>query len=86
VPPPRDDTKHHKTLRAEELQERRLELEGWQVNVSSYRLDAVWHAKADNVSPGANLARATGMSREEAESSVIQRAKELLGRTKRHAI
>jgi len=73
-------------MRAEEFQERQVELAGWPVNVSSYRLDAVWHAKADNVSPGAGLARATGPTREEAEASVLQRAGELLGRTRRHAI
>lgn len=71
-------------MRAEEFAERSLELAGWPVNISSYRLGDAWHAKADNVSPGAALARATGASREEAENGVIERARNLLARTKRH--
>jgi hypothetical protein len=56
------------------------------VNVSSWRLGETWHAKADNVSPGAALARITATSKEEAEAKAIARAKELLGRTRRHAV
>jgi len=63
-----------------------MEFAGWPVNISSYRLGTVWHAKADNVSPGASLARASGSTRDEAEASVVKRAEELLGRTKRHSI
>ncbi len=47
---------------------------------------AEWHAKADNVSPGATLARATGASREEAEAEAVKRAEELLARTRRHEV
>ena len=72
-------------MNAEEYQERRVEIAGWPVNLSSYRLGAEWHCKADNVSPGAALARTTGPSREDAESKALQRAEELLNRTKRHA-
>jgi hypothetical protein len=71
-------------MRAENFAERSLELSGWPVNVSSYKLGQEWHAKADNVSPGAALARATGASREEAENQVIERARNLLARTRRH--
>jgi hypothetical protein len=73
-------------MKAEEYQERKLEVAGWPVNLASYRLGAEWHCKADNVSPGAALARTTGASREEAEEKALQRAEELLGRTKRHAV
>ena len=73
-------------MNAEEFQERRLEVSGWPLNVASYRLGNEWHAKADDVSPGAALARASGATREEAESKVIARATELLGRTRRHAV
>lgn len=73
-------------MKAEEFQERVMEFAGWPVNISSYRLGTVWHAKADNVSPGASLARASGSTRDEAEASVVKRAEELLGRTKRHSI
>jgi hypothetical protein len=73
-------------MRAEDFSERQLELEGWPVNVSSWRLGETWHAKADNVSPGAALARITAATKEEAEEKAIARAKELLGRTRRHAV
>lgn len=73
-------------MKAEEFQERRLEVAGWPVNVSSYRLGEVWHSKADNVSPGAGLCRTTGATREEAEKKAIERATELLSRTKRHEV
>jgi len=73
-------------MNAEEFQERKLELAGWPVNVASYRLGNEWHAKADNVSPGAALSRATGITREAAEDRALKRAEELLGRTKRHSV
>jgi hypothetical protein len=72
------------TMRAEEYKERKLELAGWPVNVASYRLGEEWHAKADNVSPGASLVRATAGTREEAERKALTRAEELLGKTRRH--
>ncbi|HTS29259.1 MAG TPA: hypothetical protein VMH81_25475 [Bryobacteraceae bacterium] len=73
-------------MQAEDYQERTLEVAGWPVNLSSYRLGTVWHSKADNVSPGAALARTTGASRQEAEDKAIQRAGELLARTRRHEV
>jgi hypothetical protein len=73
-------------MQAEEYQERKLEVAGWPVNVSSYRLGEEWHAKVDNVSPGANVARSTGATREDAEAKVLKRAEELLGRTHRHPV
>jgi hypothetical protein len=73
-------------MRAEEFQERRLELAGWPVNLASYRIGEEWHCKADNVSPGAGLCRTVGSTREEAEEKAILRAGELLSRTKRREI
>ena len=73
-------------MRAEEYRERKLEVAGWPVNMSSYRLGAVWHSKADNVSPGAALCRATGETREEAEDKALKRAENLLQKTKRQAV
>lgn len=73
-------------MKAEEYSERRLELEGWPVNISSWRLGETWHAKADNVSPGAALARISASTKNEAEEKAIARARELLGRTKRHPV
>ena len=73
-------------MKAEEHQERKLDVDGWPVHLTSYRLGETWHCTADNVSPGANLARTTGATREEAENAAIERAKRLLGRTKRHEV
>ena len=73
-------------MRPEGFRERKVEVGGWQVNVSSYRLGGTWHAKVDNVSPGASLARTIGATREEAEEKALKRAGELLGRTHRHAV
>jgi hypothetical protein len=66
--------------------ERKLEIDGWQVNLTTYQLGDQWHAKADNVSPGAALARIVADTREDAESRALARAKELLSKTKRHAV
>lgn len=73
-------------MRAEDFQERKLEVQGWEVNLSSYRLGEVYHCKADNVSPGAALCRTTGATREEAEEKALSRAQELLARTRRQAV
>jgi hypothetical protein len=69
-------------MKAEEYQERKVEVLGWPVNLTSYRLGEVFHCKADNVSPGAALARTTGTTREEAEKKALERAEQLLGRTR----
>ncbi len=73
-------------MKVEEYQERKLELAGWPVNLSSYRIGAEWHCKADNVSPGAGLCRTTGATREEAEDKAMKRAEELLSRTRRQSV
>jgi hypothetical protein len=70
-------------MNAEEFRERKVEVAGWTVNLSSYRLGSEWHSKADNVSPGAALARSSGATREEAEDKSLRRAEELLARTRR---
>jgi hypothetical protein len=73
-------------MKAEHFQERNLELSGWTVRLTSYLLGDEWHCKADNVSPGASLARAKGATRQAAEDRALARAEMLLARTKRHAV
>ena len=73
-------------MKAEEYQERRVEVLGWPVNLASYRLGEEFHCKADNVSPGAALARTTGATREEAEKKALERAEQLLARTRVHTV
>jgi hydroxyacylglutathione hydrolase len=84
--PGRNYIQNWSRAKVEAYTERKLELHGWPVNLTSYRLGALFHAKADNVSPGANLARTTGPTREEAEQLALARADELLARTERRAV
>jgi hypothetical protein len=73
-------------MKVENHSERRIEIDGWPVNLTSYQIGETFHCKADNVSPGAALARTTGATRQEAEDKAIARAKELLGRTKKREV
>lgn len=73
-------------MKVENFSERRIEIDGWPVNLASYKIGETYHCKADNVSPGAGIARTTGTTREEAEQKAIARAKELLARTRRHPV
>jgi hypothetical protein len=72
--------------KVEEYGERKLALAGWEVHLTTYRLGNIYHCKADDVSPGAALARTSGATREEAESKAIERAEQLLKRTHRRAV
>jgi hypothetical protein len=72
--------------KVEEFAERKIEIDGWPVNLVSYKIGEKFYCKADNVSPGARLARTTGATRDEAEQAAIARAKELLGRTRRREV
>jgi hypothetical protein len=69
-------------MKPEEYSEKQIELAGWPVRVITYKLGDVYLAKADNVSPGANIARAEGPTREEAESKVTEMAEKRLSRTR----
>jgi hypothetical protein len=73
-------------MKAEEYSERQVDVEPWQVKLTSYRRGEVYYCKADNVSPGAALTRATGATREEAEQAALDRARQLLSRTRRHDV
>jgi hypothetical protein len=73
-------------MNAEEYSERQVEVAPWQVKLTTYKLGGVYHSKADNVSPGAALARTTGATREEAEQKALDRARQLLSRTVRHDV
>jgi hypothetical protein len=73
-------------MRPQHYAERVVEVDGWLVNLTSYQLEETFHCKADNVSPGAWLARTTGATREEAEQRAIERARTLLARTRRQNV
>ncbi len=74
------------TMKPQDYQERRLVVEGWPLNITSYKLSDLYYCKIDNVSPGAWLARASAPTRQEAEEKALDKAKHLLSRTRRHAI
>lgn len=71
------------SFRATDFERSRLELEGWPVALTCYQLPDGWHARVDNVSPGATIARALGQSRDEAVESALARAAAHLKRTRR---
>ena len=73
-------------MKPEQYSERKLEIKGWPVNVTSYKLGDQFYCKVDNVSPGAWLARTHAPTREDAEKQAVDRATKLLGRTQRQAI
>ncbi len=73
-------------MKPQDYVERKIEIEGWPVNLTSYQLGDLFYCKIDNVSPGAWLARTTAPTREEAEQKALERAKQLLARTRRQAV
>jgi hypothetical protein len=73
-------------MNVENHEERRIAISGWDVNLRSYRIGDIYYCKADNVSPGANIARSSGATRDEAEQKAIAKATERLAGTKRHAV
>jgi hypothetical protein len=73
-------------VKVQEHSERRIEIGGWEVNLRTYKIGDMYHCKADNVSPGAIIARASGATREEAEQTAIAKAKERLGATQRRRV
>ncbi|HXH02697.1 MAG TPA: hypothetical protein VNN09_05185 [Candidatus Competibacteraceae bacterium] len=70
------------SLRPEDYQRRQETLAGWPVGIVSYRIGDRYHCQVDNVSPGARLARGEGASREEAERQALDKAREMLARTR----
>lgn len=54
----------------------------FEINIESYRIGDTYHCTVDNVQPGAVLARGQGKSREEAERIAVEKASEMLGRTR----
>lgn len=73
-------------MKPEEYSEQTIEVDGWPVRLTTFKLGDKYHCTADNVSPGANLARIQADTKEQAEQRATARARELLGRTRRHAV
>jgi hypothetical protein len=74
------------TTRTENFQERRIDVNGWPVRLTSYKVGDKFVCQADNVSPGACLARFSAPTLDEAESQALSKARHLLGKTRRHEV
>ena len=72
--------------RSEHFSERQIELNGWPVRLTSYRVGEKYVCQADNISPGACLARFSATTPEEAEAQAISKARHMLGKTKRRDV
>jgi hypothetical protein len=72
-------------MKPEAYSERKIELNGWQIRLTSYKLGGEFLCTADNVSPGAWLARTRGANRREAEQQALDKARKLLARAHRQA-
>jgi hypothetical protein len=73
-------------VKPEEYVERKLELAGWPVHVVTYRLGKLYYCKVDNVSPGAQVARSSAATREEAEQQAFTKAAERLAATRKQKV
>jgi hypothetical protein len=73
-------------MKPENYSERTVDVDGWQVRLICYQLGGKYHCTADNVSPGANLARVVAETKDEAESQALATATEKLGKTRRRAV
>ncbi|MBI3014319.1 MAG: hypothetical protein HYY65_04455 [Candidatus Tectomicrobia bacterium] len=69
-------------MKVEEYTKRQQQVGRWKINIVSYRLGDEYLCTVDNVEPGAVLARGKGPTREEAEKKAIQKAEEMLGKTR----
>lgn len=75
--------KMSREMRPTDYTEKRMELAGWSVRLTTYKLGDTHFCKADNVEPGACIARAEGASKEEAEQAAIRKAEKYLSQTRR---
>lgn len=69
-------------MKPQNYSKRRAEAAGWEVNVASYQLGDRFYCTVDNISPGAWIAKTEGATREEAEKKALDRAAELLAKTR----
>ena len=73
-------------MKVENYQERLVEMSGWHVRLTSYKLGDEYVCEADNVSPGAKLARFVAATPEEAEALASSKARHMLSRTVRRPV
>ena len=68
----------------EDYSERKTQLAGWPVTVTSFKLGTVYHTTIDNTDPGAWVVKTQGASKQESESKAEQEAAALLAKIKKH--
>ena len=73
-------------MKPEEHSRRQQELAGWPVIVETYKLGDVYHCTITNVDPGARFARADGATKDEAETSAIEKATRYLAQTRKFEV
>lgn len=71
------------TLKPEQYQSRVENAGDWKLRVTSYKLGDKYICKVDNVDPGATLARSEGKTRQEAESAALDKARHMVGKTRK---
>ncbi|WP_292371729.1 hypothetical protein [Mesorhizobium sp.] len=69
-------------LRAEGYRRRRERLSGWDIGIASYKLGGRYRCEVETFSPGARLARGEGATRDEAEADALNKAREMLAKTR----
>jgi len=75
--------KRSTAVKPTEYSEKITELTGWRVRLTSYRLGDQYYCKADNVEPGACIARTQGATQQEAEQEAIAKSERFLSQTRR---
>jgi hypothetical protein len=70
-------------MKAEDYTERRDTIDGWPINLVTYRIGGKYYCMIDNVDPGARFARAEGATREDAERVALEKAQRYLRQTRR---
>ena len=73
-------------MKPEDYSRRQEELAGWPVTIETYKLGEVYHCTIANVDPGARFARGNGVTKEEAESSAIEKATRYLAQTRKFEV
>lgn len=70
-------------MKPEEFSERKTELAGWPVNITTYRLGPTYYTTVENNDPGAWVVKAEGASKEEAEAKALKEAEAFMAKIRK---
>lgn len=65
-----------RSVNAEEYKTKPLEINGVRLEVRSYKVGNTYHCHISNTDPGATIARASGMTEEEAVTIATEKARQ----------